>query len=308
MVRPFGLGDPRSFFNSDRSLWRNAAKARDNLVAGEGQFLSLQLIAEQWFWLRHKQITWVYPQKGGVRGLVSTRNLLSSRFWQIHRLLLAGDDAEACCGLLDTVSRYGVEHSVQRIFLRLEHSDSLESAARQAGFHPYLAELLYRADGVSNSRPAMDSGFRPKSAGDDYSLFQLYHASAPDSVRRLGALSFAEWSQTRERPSLAHRVREFVYYEESEIKCWLRLHTHSRKGLFEIMLHPSEETGIEAMADFCLSQMRGCTTALSLVPAFQTGLQRALSARGFQAVAEYCTMVQELAPKVAQPSLAPIRA
>ncbi|MBI4295081.1 MAG: hypothetical protein HY669_02830 [Chloroflexi bacterium] len=284
------------------------ASTRYNLVGGEGRCLYLQLIVEQWLSPHSRQNTWVYPQDNGLRGLISTRNLRGSHFRQVHRLLLARDDAEACGDLLDQASRHSTDQSVQSIFLRLEHSDALLPAARQAGFHPYLGELLYQAEGIRNPRRTPAPGLRPKVSGDDYLLFQLYCLAVPDSVRRLGALTFAEWSQARERPPVAHSVREFVYYGEGEVRCWLRLHTAARKGLFEIMVHPSQEAKLETMIDFCLDQLRGCNTILSLVPSFQTGLQQVLSDRSFQEVAEYCTLVKQLAPKVTEPSLALLRA
>jgi hypothetical protein len=116
-------------------------------------------------------------------------------------------------------------------------------------------------------------------------------------------MTLQEWSQSRDKDA----TRELVLEKGGEISAWLRLRLGRTAGRFEIVTElGADELG--QLVNYSLAALKGRHPVYCLVPEFQQQLQRILEEQGFSRVASYSCLSKQLAVRVREPQLMPLRA
>ncbi len=316
MIRSLYPIDLLPFLFFSRHALPNQAIARDNL-AKRSPF-SPQVFLEHWLPLRGMRHTWVSGEGGRLSGVVSVRPCAAPTVWQVD-YLQAGDE-EHCIALLDMVSTAAAKLEVRKLFLRLPTASPLIDGARGAGFSCYTKDYLYRYAGERGPRAAEAPEpylLRPKSRSDEYGLFDLYNAAVPLPVRTAEGMTLKEWQESREQGSWMVQHKEFVLLfrshpsplpNEGSLVGWLRVNAARGTGCFDIMFHQLEEERLECLVNYGLICLGGKSPIFCVVSAFQGQLKGLLESSGFEQVAEYATLMQEVAVRVSEPEVIPMRA
>ncbi len=305
MIRSLYPTDLISLLFFSRRVFPNHAITRDRL--GGASMFTPQAWLEHWFPWGRRRHTWVWPNRGRILGVISTKNCSGPTSWQIDYLRVG--DEECCLALLDKVSAVGAEQGVKKLFLRLPQDSPLVEGVRRSGFSAYSADYLYRYGGEGTPR-IVESPYtpRPRSSNDDYRLFELYCAAVPAPVRTAEGMTFEEWQASRDRGSWPQRYREYVWEKEGRLVGWLRISSARGMGCFEVMLHPAEGEGLEWLVNRALESLDGKSPLFCVASAFQGQLRSLLPTMEFEEVAQYCALVKELALRVREPSLMPMQA
>lgn len=291
------------FFNLRTSP--NQAKPRDQLVTkGKGSLL-LGAFLKQGLPSKKKRHTLVCIRRGRIQGLLSARSRSGPSAWEIDRLLLAGSNNEdVCLHLLEEVSGIGGRSKSEKIFLRLPANSPLVDVAVGAGFSHYVTEYLYQS--AAKTKPEQNLPpltLRQKSSNDEYGLFRLYSATVPAPIRSAEGMTFREWLESREWSG-----KEFIYEKDGKLLGWLRISTDRLRGHFDIMVHPSEANSLDYLVKYSLGLLHSKHLIICLTPEFQLQLQRLLLEHNFKEMAEYSTLVKQLAVRQTQLDFAPKKA
>ncbi|MFQ5924409.1 MAG: hypothetical protein ACE5IE_00235 [Dehalococcoidia bacterium] len=307
MIRPLYPTDLLSLPFFSRRALANEAITRDRLR--RASLLSAEALLEHWLPLKGRRHTWVSLDRGRILGVVSTKSCSRPTAWQIDYLQV--DDEERCLALLDKASAAAGEKGVRKIFLRLPATSPLFDGVRRAGFSCYIKDYLFRYGGEGGRGPAEAPRhylLRPRSRADEYSLFGLYGVAVPLAVRTAEGMTLEEWQESRDRWSWLERHREFVLEKQGSLVAWLRISVAGGMGCFEILFHPCAQDELEWLVSYGLTYLDGKSSILCIVSAFQGQLRVLLERLEFEEVAEYSTLVREIALRVREPSFMPMRA
>jgi len=282
----------------------NEVRMRDRLTSKEVELLAAAPLLRSCLISDDKRCSFVCVQRGFIQSLISLRRCRGPGAWMVERLLLPPGQEALCFDLLERLAFAGGKIKAERLFLRLDSSSPVVEMAKQAGFNHYLTEYLYcleegRQTELKESRLVL----RPKSSADEHGLFRLYSAAAPHQVRCAEGMTLQEWSQSRDRDA----TRELVLEKGGDISAWLRIRLGRTAGRFEIV----EELGAEELGElvnYSLAALRGRHPVYCLVAGFQEQLQRILGERGFYQAAAYSCLSKQLAVRVHEPQLMPLRA
>jgi len=282
----------------------NEARMRDRLATREVELLAAAPLLKGCLISDDKQCSFVCVHRGFIEALVSLRSCRGPGAWMVERLLLSPGREALCFDLLERLAFAGGKLKAERLFLRLDSSSPVVEMAKQAGFNHYLTEYLYCLEGGRQNEPTESRLIlRPKSSADEHSLFRLYSAAAPHQVRCAEGMTLQEWSQSRDRDA----TRELVLEKGGEVSAWLRIRMGRIAGRFEIVGESgAEELG--ELVDYSLAALRGRHPVYCLVPEFQQQLRRILEERGFYQAVAYACLSKQLAVRVHEPQLVPLRA
>ena len=282
----------------------NEARMRDRLTSKEVELLAAAPLLRGCLISDDKQCSFICVHRGFIQALVSLRRCRGPSAWMVERLLLSPGHEGLCIDLLERIGFAGDKIKAERLFLRLDSSSPAVDMAKQAGFNQYLTEYLYCLEEASQTEPAESSLIlRPKSSADEHGLFRLYSAAAPHQVRCAEGMTLQEWSQSRDSDA----TRELVLEKGGEISAWLRIRLGRTAGRFEIVTElGAEELG--QLVNYSLIALKGRHPVYCLVPEFQEQLRRILEERGFSRVASYSCLSKQLAVRVHEPQLMPLRA
>ena len=314
MIRSLRPGDLIALAFANPKDPVDVAKPRDRLTDVGTWRLSNAVFIQQWLMLESSRHTWVWLQQGRVRGLVSVRHRGSPRAWEVDRLLLMDSNAieEGCIQLLDRLSPVGAKSGVCRVFLRLEGRSPLLTAARQSGFSPFEAEVLYLLEGEIGNQPELvDWGevkCRRRLVADEYSLFQLYNSTSSPKARAAEGLTFAEWRDSLDTCWAGKGSKEFVFEKERDVVGWLRVGSNGKLGHIELMLKPQFQDFSQKLVWSGLKHLKGTTAITCLAPESQSAVCRALVESGFAEVAKYTNTMKHLAVRAKQSVFMPARA
>ena len=282
----------------------NEARMRDRLASKEVELLAAAPLLRGCLISDDKQCSFICVHRGFIQGLVSLRRCRGPGAWIIERLFLSPGQEALCFDLLESLALAGDKIKAERLFLRLDSSSPAVDMAKQAGFSQYLTEYLYCLEAASQRGPLESSLIlRLKSSADEHGLFRLYSVAAPHQVRCAEGMTLQEWSESRDSDA----TRELVLDKGSEISAWLRIRLGRTVGRFEIIGElGAEELG--ALVDYGLAALKGRHPVYCLVPGFQEQLRRILEERGFYQAAAYSCLSKQLAVRVREPQLVPLRA
>ena len=282
----------------------NEARMRDRLTSKEVELLAAAPLLRGCLISDDKQCSFICVHRGFIQALVSLRRCRGPSAWMIERLLLSPGHEGLCIDLLERIGFAGDKIKAERLFLRLDSSSPAVDMAKQAGFNHYLTEYLYCLEEARQTEPTESRlVLRPKSSADEYGLFRLYSAAAPHQVRCAEGMTLQEWSQSRDKDA----TRELVLEKGGEISAWLRIRLGRTAGRFEIVTElGAEELG--QLVNYSLAALTGRHPICCLVPEFQEQLRRIIEEQGFSKVASYSCLSKQLAVRVHEPQLVPLRA
>lgn len=304
MIRSLQLTDVPALLLFLGKVPKNEARARDRLSSRGIELLAAVSILKGCLVSVDKQHSFVCVSGGFIQGLVCLRRGQGPSAWFIERLLLEPAREESCIDLLERVGYAGDKIKAERVFLRLDSSSPAVDVAKQAGFNNYLTELLYRLDDIHQSAPPDPlPALRPKSSSDEHALFRLFSASAPLQVRSAEGMTLQEWGHSRDRDA----NNELVQENAGEITAWLRLRYEGSSGQFEILAVP-EINDLESLVDYALTVLKPRRPVYCLVPEYQQQLKLILEERGFYQAGSYACFSKQLAVRVHEPQLVPLRA
>ncbi len=282
-----------------------------------------------------------------LAGLVSARARPGGRAWGIDGLYLPAeclptgnghglpeehnrrhhDFSAAGTGplaLLDELYLAVGHRSAERVFLRLAAGSPALPLARRSGFVPCGNETLLTGPGrhrasygngpthppeaapLEYSLPG--AGFRPRSASDDYGLFQLFCASTPVRVRQALGLTFDQWQDARDldcRRGATWRRQEWVAEHSGRLVGWVQLTARGRTAEAEVMAHPDYPELLFRLVDFALA--RGPRLRW-LVPDYREAVSDRLLRHGFRETAQYIMLVKLVAVPALRYGMAPVEA
>jgi hypothetical protein len=116
-------------------------------------------------------------------------------------------------------------------------------------------------------------------------------------------MTLQEWSQIRDKDATS----ELVLEKGGEISAWVRIRLGRTAGRFEIVTDlGADELG--QLVNHSLAVLKGRHPMYCLVPEYQQQLRRILEERGFYQVAAYSCLSKQLAVRVHEPQLVPLRA
>jgi hypothetical protein len=282
----------------------NEARMRDRLTSKEVALLAAAPLLRGCLISDDKQCSFICVHQGFIQALVSLRRCRGPSAWMVERLLLSPGHEGLCIDLLERIGFAGDKIKAERLFLRLDSSSPAVDMAKQAGFNQYLTEYLYCLEEARQTEPTESRlVLRPKSSADEHGLFRLYSAAAPHQVRCAEGMTLQEWSQSRDSDA----TRELVLDKGGEISAWLRIRLGRTAGRFEIVTElGAEELG--QLVNYSLRALKGRHPVYCLVPEFQEQLRRILEEKGFSRVASYSCLSKQLAVRVHEPQLVPLRA
>jgi len=312
-VRPTDLVALVAF---DGRICPNEAKTRDRLGREESSPSPLESALEQWFSFATGRHTWISVRGSTLRGLISARHRSSKTAWEIDCLVNAAGDEALCMSLLDHVSEEAGREGAEKIFLRVNADSPVAPIARRAGFVPFVAETGYVHRGpVSGAQPDRSPppdasenstlSLRRRSRADAHTLFQLYNVAVPESVRRVEAVTFAEWLAAQERHWLTRHSAQLVLERDGYLGAWIRAAADGDIGRFDLLVHPRELKLLEPLVLAALARLSGQGILLALVPEYEEPLARLLNRLGFEKQGQYVVMAKRTAVLVKAPRLAP---
>ncbi len=232
----------------------------------------------------------VWTEGYRVKGLVIARQRSGPLSWEVAHLLLSPDSDGKLLDLLEKTCQMVGRRGGERLFIRLLRDDPLVDVSRFGGFFPCVREAMYSGrPSVPMATPALE--LHEKRPGDEHDLFRLYHATTPSDVRCVTGMTLDQWRSSRER-TIA-RAREFVYKQDGVVKGWLSVARRGGVGQLSVVAHHDKGPG--PLVDHGLRLLERARVVHCLVPEFEVALTSALKERGFQATAEYITLVKVLA-------------
>jgi hypothetical protein len=304
MIRSLQLTDIPALLLFLSKAPRNEARTRDRLSSKGIEPLAAVSILQGCLISVDKQHSFVCVRGGFIQGLLCLRRGQGTSAWFIERLMLEPEQNKSCIDLLERVGYAGDIIKAERVFLRLDSSSPTVDVARQAGFNHYLTEHLYRLDEINKPAPPEPLPvLRSKLSADEHALFRLYSASAPLQVRSAEGMTLQEWSDSRDKE--AHR--ELVQENAGEISAWLRIRYSGASGRFEIFATPTSDD-LPSLVDYALTVLKTRRPVYCLVPEYQQQLKRILEERGFYQAGAYACLSKQLAVRVHEPRLVPLRA
>ena len=314
MIRTFRPTDLVALVTFEGRALPNVAHTRHTLGRAETRPLPVAAILEQWLPFEGRRFTWVAVQGFSIHGLISARRRTGPSAWEIDWLIVDAqvDPEEIVRHLLNELAREGGEAGARKVFLRLPSDDVLTSAARLAGFWPFLTETLYRWD--PSARPALGehqlplvSALRRKAKADDYGIFRLYNAAVPESVRRAHGVTFSDWREAQE--TSPGKRQEMVSVVDGKVLAWLALTRGRGTAIIDLMIDPQESNSTGALVSYALNQIGAKLPVWCLAPSHNVAVCRTLEEDPMaRSVAEYTSMVKFLAVPVPAARLVPARA
>jgi len=267
-----------------------------------------------------------------LAGLASARIRSGQRAWEVDRLFLACDSGDLLTGaepfssapinresqgqqtnanpnlvaleLLEQLARETGQLRAERIFLRVSTKSRIFLLARQVGFFPYYEEnLLESSTPWEPQTGAMPpENWSEATPEDAFSLFQLYCAATPQSVRTAVGMSFDQWQDSQE--PLGHR-QTWISKVDGKVLARLSLSRCGQVKVGGVLAHPDNPELWEKAVDWALSQGRKHRW---LVPDYQEMVSSLLLRRQFRLVSSYNVMIKTVAVPVARPGMVAVEA
>lgn len=312
MIRSIRPTDFASFLAFVRKGHSNDAKTGRNLGLRERRLYSVGQFFQEWLSLDEDRYTWVDIVRRRIRGLISVRARPSPTSWQVDTLIVppGADCQDISLGLLDYISAVGSEVGVYKVFLRLQRDSILKETARQAGYQPYKAELLYWRERLAlppGAASAVEGAVRSKRPTDDLPLFHLYSAQVPGHIREAEAMTLDEWRAIWKKDLNLPTEEEFVLEKNGSLVGWLRLRSGRHVNSFDVLASNQEPDNLEILLTYCMGKLDYRRPTYCLFAEARDDLRRSLDERGFCLAGEYSCFIRQLAVRVRQPRFVPAR-
>jgi len=281
---------------------------------------------------RRERVTVASWDGSRLAGLASARIRSGQRAWEVDRLFLACDAGDLLTGvepftsapinqqvhgrqananpnlvaleLLEQIARETGQLRAERIFLRVSTKSRIYILARQAGFFPYYEENLLESSTPLEPQtdPMIPDNWSEAAPEDAFSLFQLYCAAIPQSVRAAVGMYFDQWQDSQE--PLGHR-QTWISKVDGKVLAGSSLSRRGQVRVGGVLAHPDNPELWGKAVDWALSQGK---KHLWLVPDYQEMVSSLLLQRQFRLVSSYSVMIKMVAVPVARPGLVTVEA
>jgi len=255
---------------------------------------------------------WVHVANGQIRGLAVVTSRFGADVWDIERLFLTSSPEATRVGvdLLNHVCTSAVEDGVQKVFLRLPEDSEVVLIARNAGFISYCSELILRRRTAEPSAITSVAGLRPRRRADHLGLFRLYCSVAPAFVRQAEAVTLQEWRSADGwwRPPVDWRLpnrTDRVLPGNDGIRVWIS--TENRTRVLRVVSTCEDSALAWAAVSAELSRLGAHRPASVVLRDYQGCLLPGAEALGFDLWTRHTLMVRQLAVRVPEPRLVPLR-
>lgn len=249
-------------------------------------------------------------------GMVSARTRRGHRVWEIYQLYIPesasgtndrryGAENPAFIDLLEEVVPMAGARRAERILTRVPGRSPLVSRSQRAGFFPLLSESLLegRIGGGAQTHSQPSDGLHERTMQDDYSLFQLYCAATPQSVRNGLGLTFDQWQDAQD--PMGPRTQQLVFRQDDKTAGLLTLGAHKGVNMGQMVSHPDYPDSLRAMVDHAMARPGFHRW---LVPDHHSREKEALLRYGLQEVARYTVLIKTVAVPVMARGMAPVEA
>lgn len=196
---------------------------------------------------------------------------------------------------LDDLCEKAGERGMRRLLACLPAEGARVWAFRQAGFHLYAHEEIFRlADLPSQPAVGGGTGFRARRAEDAWGLARLYDATTPPVVQRAEGLSQAGRDEAICAPVASHDIRGYVLEVEQEIVGYAETRRGRQGAWVRFLLHPQARDAVETLVRGVLGRLPNQGVYCGLRD-YQGGVRSALEAMGFEAFARRALLVRYIA-------------
>ncbi len=283
----------------DGRVYSNEAMTADRIGTQDSPH-PLETAFEQWFSFATGRHTWISVKGPTLRGLISARKRGSKLAWEVDCLIdAAEDDSGVLMSLLDQVTSAAGRSGALKVFLRLRAGRFAERVATRCEFAPYRRERLYRRAIAEGEQRATPDCLRRREKEDMYPLFQLYNDAVPAELRRIEAMTFAEWSAAQEHLG---RTTHYVIPGDGRVRGWLRVAGDGDIGRFDVL---GEHDALDDLIAGALAKLSNRETAYILAPQYDEALCARLEDSGFEALDEYTVLCRRTVHIVKEPKRVP---
>jgi hypothetical protein len=282
----------------DGRVYANEAMTLDRIGTQDSPH-PLETAFEQWFSFATGRHTWISVKGPTLRGLISARKRSSKLVWEIDCLINAADDDNGVLmSLIDQTTAAAGKSGALKIFARLPSQSDTADTVSRCGFSPYLRQMVYRRPTDESQHFQPSASLRRRSKADSYPIFQLYNAVVPHDIRRVEAMTFAEWSGAQE--SLG-RTSQFVLEAGGRVRGVLRVAGDGDIGRFEVL---GEHDALDDLIEGGLAKVANRKLAYTVVCEYQENVMSRLEQAGFQAEEEYTVLARRTVRLVKAPKMA----
>lgn len=254
------------------------------------------------------QRAWLAESGGRVVGLAMARSRAGGLVWDVVHLHAEADADGAAADLLEQVAGCAGSRAARRVFMETPSPGRGFDVARRAAFEHFTSsELFVLAPGFKRDRTDLFEA-RPRLRADEQSLFHLYMAAVPASVRAAEAMTLEEWGalypgRRRWRPSFAGSRQQFVWELGTSLVGWMELTFGQRSQYIELLIDPRYEDAADRLVRYALLQVSPKAPVYVMAREYQAPLALALQRTGFRQAARHELFVKLLAARVRQPRL-----
>ena len=268
----------------DGRVYANEAMTADRIGTQDSPH-PIETALEQWFSFATGRHTWISVKGATLRGLISARKRGSKLAWEVDCLIdAAEDDSGVLMSLLDQVTSAAGRSGALKVFLRLRAGRFSERVATRCEFAPYRRERLYRRAIAEGEHHAVPEGLRRREKEDMYPLFQLYNAVVPAEVRRIEAMTYAEWSAAQEHLG---RTTHYALPGDGRARGWLRVAGDGDIARFDLV---GEQEALADLIEGALAKVSNRQAAYVLAPQYDDALCSRLEEAGFEGVEEFTVL------------------
>jgi hypothetical protein len=278
------------------------------VIAGDGRMPFWSLLSQSVAHSAGYRRAWVHVGEQGVDGLVVARVRCGGLVWDVRHLWSDIEQEGVTQELLRWFCEEAATRGARRVFLETGPDEVQRSEAARAGFERYTWASLYVADSGAETPPEPGvPGARSRKRGDEHSLFQLYNAAVPATVRAAEALTLEEWialhkGNRRWTPGLLTTRHQHVWADDVAAWAWLELATAGKSCHAEWLVHPAREGSCDAFVAYALEQANKAPL-YATCREYQQPLASALDRAGFTLLTRRAVFARQLAVRVAEPRL-----
>lgn len=284
----------------DGRVYANEAMTRDRVGSHDSPH-PLETAFEQWFSFATGRHTWISVKGPTLRGLVSARKRGSRLAWEIDCLINASEaDNSVLMSLLDQVTAAAGKSGALKIFVRLPAGCQTARTVARSGFSPYLREQVYRRPGAPDDAPHQaPEGLRRRAKADFHGIFQLYNTVVPHEIRRVEAMTFAEWTASQESIG---KAAQYVLDRDGRIRGWLRVARDGDAARFDLLAEPD---ALDDLIEAAMAKSAGARFVYALLPEYQDGARWRLESLGFEPAESYAVLIRKTVRPVKAPRTVP---
>jgi hypothetical protein len=252
--------------------------------------------------------TWLAESGGHVVGVAVAQPRAGGLVWDVVHLHADPEADDAGADLLEQVATCAGSHAARRVFFETPSAGRGLDVARRAAFERFTSsELFVLTPGFKVERTDVFEA-RPRLRADEQTLFQLYNAAVPASVRAAEAMTAEEWGalyrgSKRWHPSFTGSRQQYVWELGTSLVGWMELTFGQRSQYLELLINPRYEDAADRLLRYALLQVSSKAPVYVVAREYQASLALALQRSGFRLAGRDELFVKLLAARVREPRL-----